>query len=301
MLWDVVVIGAGAAGLMAAIQAKQDPSKQVLLLDRRDQFGAKIIMSGGTRCNLTNEKVRLEDFATNEPDILKKILKTLSVKKTLQFFEEIGIEVVSEPGGKYFPATHSGRAVLGALTRFAREKEVVIQTPFRVTKISKDENVFTLASDTSELYAKTVIMTTGGLSFPTTGSDGLGDEIAKTLGHSFVKRTPSLTPLVTSKKEWKKLTGVSLHVTVSLWEKDRKLKSFTGDFLFTHFGFSGPVALNISRFWIRSGSASKRVLVSFLPGDRMHGLRETWLLESQNNPQKKVFNFLTDLLPKRLV
>lgn len=300
MIWPVCVVGAGAAGLMAAITAARNGAS-VLLLDTREKFGAKIIMSGGTRCNLTNREVSEKDYATSEPNIVRAILRSYTSTQALIFFKEIGVEVAEEPGiGKFFPVMESGQFVLEMLIKEALRIGVTIEAPRKVTTI---EPGFRVAGEGFEYQAQKVILTTGGLSFPSTGSDGTGDAIVQKLGHTILFREPSLTPLVTADEDWKKLTGISLETKLTFIENGKPLKSFQGSFLFTHFGFSGPVVLNISRFWICSNLENKRqIIANFLPALSEEKMRKEIVQGHFLFPKQTIKGYLNQKkLPDRFV
>lgn len=305
-VYQVCVVGAGAAGLMTAITAARNGAK-VLLLDTREKYGAKIIMSGGTRCNLTNRSTTEKDYATNEPNIVRAILRGFTSEQALKFFAEIGVEVAEEPGiGKFFPIQNSGQFVLEMLIKEALRVGVTIETPRRVTEIeprTKDQEPgFRIAGDGFEYQSQKVVLTTGGLSFPSTGSDGTGDAIVQKLGHTILFRAPSLTPLTTADEDWKSLTGISLETKMTLIENGKIAKSFQGSFLFTHFGFSGPVVLNISRFWICSQAEKKQMLISFLPNHTEEQIRKDIVQGHFLFPRQTIKNYLAQKnLPDRFV
>ncbi len=315
MIFDVAVVGAGAAGLMTAITAARSGA-QVLLLDTREKYGAKIIMSGGTRCNLTNREISEKDYATNEPNIVRAILRGYTSEQALKFFNEIGVETAEEPGiGKFFPIQNSGQFVLEMLIKEAIRLGVKIETPRRVTSVQRTSynesehgsldavrSTFYVGGDGFDYSAQKVVLTTGGLSFPSTGSDGTGDAIVQKLGHTILFRAPSLTPLTTADEDWKKLTGISLEVKMTFLENNKSIKSFQGSFLFTHFGFSGPVVLNISRFWICSKAEKKQMLVSFLPNHTEEQIRKEIVQGHFLFPRQTIKNYLSQKkLPDRFV
>lgn len=297
-IWDCVIVGAGAAGLMTAIQLGRQ-NNSVLLLDSKPKIGAKILMSGGTRCNITNRKVQSEDYQSESPRIVNAILKSFRSDQSMSFFEDLGVPLIEEPGGKIFPETHSGRTVLTALT--AEIERLGIQTAWgrRVESLSKQES-FLIAGSGFEYRARTVVLTTGGLSFPATGSDGGGYRLAQSLGHSLVHTTPSLTPLKTGDALYKKLSGISLPVRLTFLMTGGKKQSYVGSMLFTHFGLSGPVVLNISRFWIRAGKdGSARLQVNYLPQTREDIFREELKNAYAQGDRRLLDNWLAAQLPLR--
>lgn len=294
---DIAIVGAGAAGLMTAIAAagEKGPARSVLLLDSRRKIGAKILMSGGTRCNVTNVKVTPTDFEGGPKHIVKHVLEAFTPDETIKFFEGIGVHLVLEPTGKYFPTTHSGKTVLEALVKEAEERGVRLETEARVTRVRKEGDHFILSGRDGEIAARRVILTTGGLSYPETGSDGTGFHIAKSFGHSIVQTTPALTPLTTEDAGWKSLSGVALEVRLSYFEQGRKKAQREGSFLYTHFGFSGPAALDISRYFAGCEKAhSPRIHVSFTPKETEESLGKRFATFQKDHPHKMVKSFLIE-------
>jgi len=270
---DIAIIGAGAAGLMAAISAartaaqKKSPLK-ILLLDTRPQIGAKILMSGGTRCNVTNREVSPADFQGGARHFIKHVLEAFTPEETLGFFKRIGVELLLEPSGKYFPVTHSARTVLTALVKESERRGVELKTGVRITEIKKSGDLFHLknADGTFQATARKIILTTGGLSYPSTGSDGTGYGMAKKFGHTVLPTFPALTPLLTDDPDWKHLSGLSIETELSFFKRGKKTAECRGPLLFTHFGFSGPAALDISRhFPAAKPEENPKIFANFLP------------------------------------
>lgn len=302
MIWDTIVVGAGAAGLMTAITAARQGVKNVLLLDAKEKIGAKILMSGGTRCNLTNAKITEKDFETEEKNILRSVLQSFSSAQALEFFEEIGVEVVLEDGGKFFPVTHSGRTVLEALQKEIARLSIKIHAPRKVSGVSFQGNEFLVSGAGFDYRARTIALTTGGLSYPATGSDGSGYTIAKSFGHRLIPTTSALTPLLSEDKEWRTLSGLALPAKLSVWFEGKKQRSAEGDFLFTHFGFSGPVVLDISRHWARNcDKKDLKISVSFLPSEEEQKFREKILGRITEKPNQSLKSFMEEFLPVRFV
>ncbi len=293
--WDVAVVGAGAAGLMAAITAARAGGK-VLLLDGREKIGAKILMSGGTRCNVTNDNVTERDFHSEQIKIVRSVLASFRAEQARDFFEKLGVELVLEPNGKYFPTSHSGRTILEALVKEADSAGVTLETPYKIQAIRFQDDIFHLES--SRVFtARAVILCTGGLSFPTTGSDGTGYELAKLFGHTLIFTTPSLTPLRGNDPDLIGLSGVALPVRLTVREEGKKIYEFEGDFLFTHQGYSGPAALNVSRHWIRSKGKAE-ILASFAPSFNEEEFRAALEAEIADSPKLTVKKFLAIELPE---
>ncbi|MBI4388355.1 MAG: NAD(P)/FAD-dependent oxidoreductase, partial [Candidatus Omnitrophica bacterium] len=301
-LWDVSIVGGSAAGLVAAITCGR-AGLRVLLLDGREKIGAKILMSGGTRCNLTNVRVSEDDFHSETKRTVRQVLSAFPSEKAVAFFKEIGVDVILEPGGKFFPSTHSGKTVRDALLREIIQLGVQLKTGSKVTNIRRDENHFQILTASSNHIAKTAVLCTGGLSYPATGSDGTGYEIAKSFGHHLIPTSPSLVPLVTNDSDLKTLSGVSLPARLSFFYNGKRQIAYEGSFLFTHFGFSGPVVLNISRHWIRAYNTDCDMVIqaNFLPAEREEDFKKSLIEEAKRNPKQLIKIFLSKFLPKRFV
>lgn len=299
--YAVAIVGAGAAGLASAIAASRAGAASVLLLDGREVIGAKILMSGGTRCNVTHVKVSPSDFFSESPRTVRNILSGFSPERTLQFFKELGVSLLLEDTGKYFPETNSARTILDALTAETRRLGVNLVTGVKIERAHEEGGVFRLEAQEKTYAAQTLILCTGGLSYPSTGSDGSGYRLAESFGHGQVATSPALTPLRTSDALWKKLSGLTLICRLEFWAKGKKQIEFTDSFLFTHQGFSGPAALNVSRHWLRAQVSDKaEIRASFLPKEHENHLREKVMGDTVQSPTRSVKRWLSGLLPERL-
>jgi len=295
----VIIVGAGAAGLMTAIQAAQG-GLQVLLLEGQKKVGAKILMSGGTRCNVTNKAVSEKDFNSEEIIYVRNILRSFSNEDTIRFFSGLGVELVLEPTGKYFPSTNSGKTVLEALLRKINQaKNITLLCEHKVKAVSRDKEGFILQGDQFHFNGKNVVLTTGGLSYPTTGSDGTGYRLAQSFGHSMVETVPALTPLTTQDNDFKSLSGITLEVQLTLVADGKRCISFRDSFLFTHLGFSGPAALDISRHFLKA-KGKKQVIANFIPTYNENSWGEHLRQLGTQNPRKTIRNVLIELMPQRL-
>lgn len=297
----VVVVGAGAAGLLAAIAAACDGAR-TLLLDRRRKIGAKILISGGTRCNVTNVEVRENDFNTASLPFVRNVLRQFPPDETRAFFERHGVALKLEPTGKYFPESDSARDVLAGLLRALDASGAELRREVLVTGARHRDRGFSIETEHGEIEARALVLCTGGLSYPETGSDGVGYEIARALGHHVSRTSPALTPLLAREAIHADLSGVTLAAALTLWVDGRKALAREGSFLFTHTGYSGPVALDVSRHWIRRGWEADRVELraSFAPERTADELHDEWLAEAKRAPSRKVANWLGSFLPNRL-
>jgi predicted Rossmann fold flavoprotein len=278
---DVAIVGAGAAGLATAIFTRRLlPTAAVRVVDGARKPGAKILVSGGARCNVTNAVVSELDFWGGRSTIVRRVLNGLPVPETIAFFDEIGVPLREEPGGKLFPVSNRARDVLAALMSELRRVGAVLDAPRRVHEVAPAPGGFHLSTSTGPLLAQIVVLATGGRSLPKTGSDGAGMEMARRLGHSIVETTPALAPLILedSSSVHHDLGGVAVEAELTIWVNRAVAIRLTGPLLWTHFGVSGPVALNASRHWERAQAEGRQVAVTanFRPGETFDDV-EGWL------------------------
>jgi predicted Rossmann fold flavoprotein len=261
-----VVVGAGAAGLTAAIFAGR-AGVPALVLETRPSPGAKIRISGGGRCNVLPSRVDLSDFHTSgSRNTLRNILLSWPLADVRAFFErDLGVPLKDEPTGKVFPRSDDARDVVAALLREAARCGADILGGFRVASARRVESEgpprFVLAADDGrEVLARRVVLATGGLSLPKTGSDGGGLRMAERFGHRIAPTYPALVPLLGGDPDLRELAGVSVRVELTA-EGAGELERREGDLLFTHRGFSGPVVLDASRHVTAPGGDSVRLRV----------------------------------------
>jgi hypothetical protein len=299
---DVAIVGAGAAGLATAIfTLRANRSRSVVLLEGARNPGAKILVSGGTRCNVTNANVSERDFWGGRSPAIRRILRTLPVADTVAFFRAIGIPLHEEADGKLFPDSNRARDVLDALLRETTSLGAVLATGQRVTAIQRCADGFRVATERGELRATSVVLATGGRSLPKSGSDGAGLDFAIALGHRIVATSPALDPLVLSENDRMHgdLSGVSHEGELAVWIDGAVAIRLTGSLLWTHTGVSGPVSLNASRHWLRARleGRSAAVTLSFRPGQGLEAADAEWMARARTNPKSGVQNALGSMLP----
>ena len=322
---DIVVIGAGAAGLMSAIHAARTARQEfakiipatdtpeindsqiptslsVVVLDGAPRIGIKILVAGGGRCNVTHHVVREQDYAGSTPAAIRRVLNRFTVADCVEFFNQLGVELKQEDTGKLFPVTDDAHTVLNALLQAARAVDVDIRSPLRVQTITPlVDGGFDVAGAWGSLRARRVALCSGGKSLPKSGSDGLGLELVQKLGHSVTEHViPSLVPLVASAQHWvRSLSGLTLDAEVRVVSATgKRITSFTNSMLFTHFGLSGPAVLDISRYLMmeRTRDAAASLQLSFMPGCSLEQA-DIWLLEAK---AQTVLSRLRERLPERL-
>ena len=296
-----IVIGAGAAGLATAIFAKRAaPDLDVRCLDGATKIGAKILVSGGSRCNVTNRVVTDRDFWGGSSRIVRNVLRAFPADRAAAFFVSLGVPLHEEEDGKLFPDTNRSRTVLDALLAEASRLGVVVETGRRVTAIAREPQGFIVeTADGSRFDGQSVVLATGGRSLPKTGSDGLGYELAGGLGHRCIVTTPALAPLVLEGDRHAALAGVTHDVALSLRVDGSTTVRIEGSMLWTHFGISGPAALNLSRHWHRADVAGTHteVWLNVCPGETFESIEEWWLAQERARPRAQVSTVLATRLP----
>jgi predicted Rossmann fold flavoprotein len=289
---------------MTAIQSRGGPSSpRVVLMDGALKPGAKILVSGGSRCNVTNAVVTERDFWGGRRTVVRRILRTFPVAETVRFFDALGVTLREEEAGKLFPVSNRSRDVVAALLHAVEISGVELHAGTRVTAVESADAGFEVFTSRGAIKAKAVVLATGGLSLPKTGSDGLGYTIARALGHQIVAPTPGLAPLVLDQTGPyainRELSGISHVVELTVWTENSVFVRLDGSLLWTHFGVSGPVVLNVSRHWARAQMEGlhTRVTVNFYPGQSFATLEQMWINSSRSRPTATVRSMLGTTLP----
>ena len=300
MNYDVIVVGGGPAGMFAAITAARR-GKQVLLLERNDRLGKKLLITGKGRCNVTND-CEAEEILKNVPRNGRFLFSSMAAcppDRVKSFFEDAGCDLKTERGNRVFPVSDRSQSVLDALQRELRRSGVVVRTG-RVTEIlMQNATVVGVTVGKEDYHADAVILSTGGLSYPTTGSTGDGYELARKLGHTVTATEGSLVPLEAG-PDCAEMQGLSLrNVSVKLLNaKNKVLFSDFGELLFTHFGVSGPTVLSASAHLKGEGC---RLVIDLKPALEENKLDERIQRDLEMYKNRSMENALTDLLPRSMI
>ena len=297
---DIIVIGGGPAGMFAAITAA-GKNKRILLLERNDRLGKKLLITGKGRCNVTNycdAREVLQNIPRNGR-FLYSAMAECPPSAVMDFFEKNGCSLKTERGNRVFPVTDKAMSVLDCLRNELRRCNVTVKTA-RVRRILEQNGaVIGVETDTGDFRADKVILATGGLSYPTTGSTGDGYRMAQELGHTIVAAEGSLVPLETAGQDCPDMQGLSLrNVAVKLVnEKNKVLYNDFGELLFTHFGVSGPTVLSASAHL----KGSCRLIIDLKPALDEAKLDERILRDLKMYQNRSMENALTDLLPRSMI
>lgn len=299
---DIAIIGAGAAGLATAIFAAERTDAHIVLLDGAKRIGAKILVSGGGRCNVTHDVVTPDDY--NGPrNVVRNVLRAFDEKRTVEWFASMGVTLKREATGKLFPVTDDAHTVLDALLGRARELGVSIRPDHRVSAVVRDEGGFAVTHASGSLRTDRVVVATGGRSLPKTGSDGQGWSLVRKLGHTVTATHPALAPLVFDDAFFHaSVSGLSHDTELSTFANGKRIDVRTGSMLWTHFGVSGPVAMDASRHWLvaHAESRSPRLGANLLPGESFETV-ERWLIDAASqSPQRTIARCVASRLPARL-
>jgi predicted Rossmann fold flavoprotein len=280
----------------AVFTRRSNPALHVVVLEGARQPGAKILVSGGTRCNVTNAVVSERDFWGGPRTIVRRVLRAFTADETIAFFRALGVPLHEEPDGKLFPDSNRSRDVLGALLREVDACGAALFAGHRVHSIDRAGRGFAISTSHGLIEATRVVLATGGQSLPKSGSDGAGYRFAEQLGHSLVATTPGLVPLTMSddSRFHAQLSGVSHVAEIAVWVDGRIGIRLTGSLLWTHFGISGPLALDASRHWLRARTEGRdaAMFLNIYPGWTFDGLDRHLTAVARTRPRTSIENAL---------
>lgn len=270
------------------------------MLESAKRPGAKILVSGGSRCNVTNTTVSERDFWGGRSSIVRRVLQAFPVPETVAFFRELGVALHEETDGKLFPDSNRSRDILEALLAETGRLGVTLRAGHRVLDINRVDRGFRVFTAQGEFTAAAVVLATGGQSLPKTGSDGAGFAMAQRLGHTIVPTTPGLAPLLLEDAaSYAGLAGVSQDVELAVWIDGSVETRLPGALLWTHLGVSGPVAMNASRHWLRAQLEGRTVsvTVNFCGGETFERIDDRWMTLAAERPRLSVRHALATMVP----
>ena len=308
--YDVVVIGAGAAGLLAAGRAAELGGK-VLLLEKMERAGRKLLITGKGRCNITNEASMSDFFKHIYPNgrFLKHAFSVFFTNDIIDLLRRFGVETNVERGGRFFPKSDRSADVVQALVKWALYHKVEIHYGAKAEKLIVNDGVIhgvevSIEGLFKKVFAENVIICTGGCSYPATGSTGDGYKFAKEAGHSVEHAMPALVPIETAGNLAERLQGLSLkNVNAVVWINGKKQKEEFGEMLFTHFGLSGPIILTLSRFIVSELHKNSKVEVSIdlKPALDEQKLDTRLIRDLNDHGKKKIDNIFKEWLPSKMI
>ena len=300
---DILVIGGGPAGMMAAIAAGQS-GKRVLLLEKNEKLGKKLFITGKGRCNITNA-CDLEDFPKNivrNPKFLFSAFYSLTNDMLVSMLNENGLPTKVERGGRVFPVSDKSNDVIRCLTSLLHKANVAIRLNSAVKELKSSSNGFLVRTEKESFLANKVILASGGASYPVTGSTGDGYCFAQAFHHEIIPPAASLVPLVEKGDFCSQVQGLSLkNVTFTLYQNNKKLFGDLGEMLFTHFGLSGPLVLSASAYLNSRETQNVCGVIDFKPALSNEKLDARLLRDFDVNKNKQLKNVASGLLPAKLV
>lgn len=305
-VFDVIVIGAGPAGLLSAGSASEEGGR-VLVLEKMRQEGRKLLITGKGRCNITNDDPADEFIRHVYPNgrFLRYALGHFFSKEILDLLHQYGVTTTCERGGRHFPSSNKSADVLGALLTWVREQQVDIRCGFRVEKLIFDgESIRGVVANGQEFMAPRVILATGGKSYPATGSNGEGYDLARSVGHNITPVRPALVPLETDRNLARKFQGLTLkNVRVTVWVNHKKSNDVFGEMTFTDFGISGPIILGMSRMVVDELHRGNKVEVSIdlKPALDEQKLDARLLRDLNENGKKMISTLFRGWLPASMI
>ncbi len=304
MKQDLLIVGGGAAGMMAAVWAGR-LGKKVLLFEKGEKTGRKLLITGKGRCNVTNNctpETLMQNIPEN-PRFLYSAFSRFDSADTMEFFEKAGVPLKTERGSRVFPASDKAADIRAALMQEMKKAGVVIQNA-DIRHLLIQEGTLMGVKDASgnEYYADSVLLACGGASYPVTGSDGTGYALAEEAGHTVQHPLASLIPMLTAEKDPRDMMGLSLrNVTLRVTENGKEIYSELGEMLFTHFGVSGPLVLSASAHIRALGKKEYKLLIDLKPGLTPEQLDKRLLRDFSENLNRDIINSLGALLPRKLI
>ena len=297
----VIIVGAGASGLVAAITAAREGAK-VTLIEQKDRVGKKILSTGNGRCNLTNAYMETECFRGDDTSIVSEVLKQFGYEDTIHFFEELGV-ILKDRQGYIYPISDQASTILDVLRMEVERLQIDVLLEHKVEQIKLNKKGFALTTNQKVVYGDAVILATGGQASPVLGSDGSGYGLAKSFGHHTSPVVPALVQLIGKGNYFKQISGVRTNATVSLYVEDKFVASDTGELQLTNYGISGIPVFQISRYAAKAIYAKKSVIaeIDYLPTMDDESLKEFLEKRLLLHGDKNIEDFFVGVFHKKLI
>ncbi|WP_125154191.1 NAD(P)/FAD-dependent oxidoreductase [Clostridium rectalis] len=275
MYHDIIIVGAGASGIIAAVAAK-DKNLDVGLIEGCDRIGKKILTTGNGRCNITNKNMDSSKFHSSNTNFFSTILNKFKFEDTINFFSSLGLPLIELDEGKMYPMSLQASSVLDILKLALYERDIPVYLNNKIKDIKIENDSFVLFSQTGEIFkCKKLILSCGGCSAPKTGSDGSGFNLAKKLGHEIIDPVPGLVQLKLNHNRLKALSGIKFQGAISAYNNNSFVKEYLGEILFTDYGVSGPPVLQISSLISRDIKKNNSITINLdlMPNMSYHDLK----------------------------
>lgn len=294
MVFDCVIVGGGASGMLCAISATLR-GKKVIILEHKDRVLKKVLVTGNGRCNFTNKNATAKNYTSSKENFVNYLFEKYPASKVIDFFEDMGVLATAGKNGKMYPMSLQASSIVDAIRNYANFLNIAIKLETEVNKIEKVKDYFLI----NGIQTKNIVIASGGYSFKELGSDGSGYELAKSLGHSITELTPILVQLRTDKEYIKGLEGIRLDVKLSAYYKNDMIREEVGELLFTPYGISGPTVFNMS-YLIPKYSYDILFKVDFIPDIEKEKLKSILYNRRDKFGYLEATEFFNTILPKKL-
>lgn len=294
MVFDCVIVGGGASGMLCAISATLR-GKRVTILEHKDRVLKKVLVTGNGRCNFTNKNATAKNYTSSKENFVNYLFEKYPASKVIDFFEDMGVLATAGKNGKMYPMSLQASSIVDAIRNYANFLNIAIKLETEVNKIEKVKDYFLI----NGIQTKNIVIASGGYSFKELGSDGSGYELAKSLGHSITELTPILVQLRTDKEYIKGLEGIRLDVKLSAYYKNDMIREEVGELLFTPYGISGPTVFNMS-YLIPKYSYDILFKVDFIPDIEKEKLKSILYNRRDKFGYLEATEFFNTILPKKL-
>ncbi|MFC1780127.1 NAD(P)/FAD-dependent oxidoreductase [Patescibacteria group bacterium] len=301
---EVLIIGGGASGMMAAITAAQK-GHEVTIFEKNEKLGKKILVTGNGRCNITNTNVSWKNYHGTNPKFSASVLAQFDNDKTVEFFERLGLVLVEEDKGRLFPRSNQAQSVIDLLEQELDKLDIKVLFNRKVKQLTiRNKRFFVTTYQKKKYEGDALILATGGRTFPKTGSTGDGYRFAESFGHNIIKPFPASTPFRIKSIVCNKLQGIKVNVRLKVYSNSNLISDKTGELLFTHLGVSAPVVLEssraVSKVLSENRDANIICSINFFPEYSQEELHKLLKRRIVNHPERNISSQFTGILPKKV-